>query len=279
MNENNAAVETEAIDDSVFDEEWGDASADDDMDLSEPTEAETTEGPEDQRTEGEPAEAEKPAEAAENTEPEQQKAEGKSWKLKHNGEEVDADEAKMVELAQKGLDYDRVRGERDSFKNEHPKYADYENFLTELATNAGTDIPGLMENVRASMLMQQAEAAGKPISQETAVQQLRQREQAAKEQAEAAEQQAAQRQKANVDAFLAAYPGVKAEDVPVEILQEGFANGDLVGAYARWENKQLKAELETLKQNQKNKERSTGSRKSAGASTPKDDFDDAWDSF
>jgi hypothetical protein len=111
------------------------------------------------------------------------------------------------------------------------------------------------------------------------VQQLRQQEQAAKAQAAAAEQQAAQRQKANVDAFLAAYPGVKAEDVPVEILQEGFANGDLVGAYARWENKQLKAELETLKQNQKNKERSTGSRKSAGASTPKDDFDDAWDSF
>lgn len=276
MDENNAAVETEAIDDSVFDEEWGDASADDDMDLSEPTEAETREEPEDQRPEGETAEAEKPAEAAENTEPEQQKAEGKSWKLKHNGEEVDADEAKMVELAQKGLDYDRVRGERDSFKNEHPKYAEYETFLNELAKNAGTDVPGLMEGVRASMLMQKAEAEGKPISQDAAVQQLRQQEQAAKAESEAAD---AAKKQANLNAFMKAYPGVKAEDVPLKVLQEGFANGDLVGAYARWENEKLKAELETLKQNQKNKDRSTGSRKSAGASTPKDDFDDAWDSF
>lgn len=265
-----AAAAEEFSEDSAFDAGWGDAPAEDDgFDLGE-NEATAEEKAEEQGAEDaetKETEPEGKAEAAENQ---------RSWKLKHNGEEVDADEAKMVELAQKGLDYDRVRGERDSFKNEHPKYAEYETFLNELAKNAGTDVPGLMENVRASMLMQKAEAEGKPISQEAAVQQLRQQEQAAKAESEAAD---AAKKQANLKAFMEAYPGVKAEDVPLKVLQEGFERGDLAGAYARWENRQLKDELETLKQNQKNKERSTGSRRSAGAATPKDDFDEAWDSF
>ena len=38
-------------------------------------------------------------------------------------------------------------------------------------------------------------------------------------------------------------------------------------AVASYQNKKLKEELKTLKQNQKNKERSTGSKKSAGKKT------------
>ena len=278
MDENNSAVETEVIDDTVFDEGWGDAPAGDkDMDLSEPEESAE---PEDQRP-AEDAEAQEQPEAVEEqTEEkpaEERKAEGRSWKLKHNGEDVDADEAKMIELAQKGLDYDRVREDRDRFKDEHPKYAEYEKFLNELAQSAGTDVAALMENVRASMLMQKAEKDGKPITQEAAVSQLRAEAAAAK--AAEAQQAEAARKQANLRSFMAAYPNVKAEDVPLKVLQEGFESGDLAGAYARYENKQLKEELETLKQNKKNTERSAGSRRSSGNKTPKDDFDDAWDSF
>lgn len=224
MDENESMIADET---AAFDEDWeaSPGDADDDMDLS---------------ADGESGAAEPEDEAAENQ---------RSWILKHNGAEVAADEAKMVELAQKGLDYDRVRGERDSFKAEHPRYAAYESFLAELAASAGTDVDGLIHNVRAGMQARQPAAETDPA-----------------------------RKTANLKAFLAAYPGVKAEDVPIEVLREGFARGDLAGAYARHENRQLREELETLRQTQKNKERSTGSRTSTGDASPQDDFDAVWDS-
>jgi hypothetical protein len=289
------AAETESVefDEAAFDAAWEDApdeaSADgentdgEEAPEAEPAEQAEAEGVEDTATETEP-EAEQPA--AEHQ---------RSWKLKHNGEEVDADEARMVELAQKGLDYDRVREDRDKFKTEYPKYADYEKFLQEMAESAGTDVPGLMENVRVGLLVKKAQAEGKTLSEAAAIQQVR-REATARantaqaeqptEQQNTPEQNEETRRRENIRVFCENHPGVKAEDIPQDVLQEGIASGDLSGTYDRWEIKQLKEqlgtarkELETEKQNKMNKERSTGSRKSAGATTPKDDFDDAWDSF
>lgn len=288
------AAETESVefDEAAFDAAWEDAPAeDDDMDLSDGEEAPEAEPAEQAEAEGTENTATEPEPEAEQTAAEHQR----SWKLKHNGEEVDADEARMVELAQKGLDYDRVRGERDTFKNEHPKYADYEKFLQEMAEGAGTDVPGLMENVRVGLLVKKAQAEGKTLSEAAAIQQVR-REATARANTVQAEQPAGQQstpeqnaeaqKRENVRVFCEKHPGVKAEDIPLEVLQEGLASGDLSGTYDRWEIKQLKEqlgnarkELETEKQNKMNKERSTGSRKSAGATGPKDDFDDAWDSF
>ena len=198
----------------------------------------------------------------------------------------------MVELAQKGLDYDRIRGERDSYKTEHPKYADYEKFLQEMAESAGTDVPGLMENVRVSLLVKKAQAEGKTLSEAAAIQQVR-REATARANTVQAEQPAEQqktpeqneetRRRENIRVFCENHPGVKAEDIPQDVLQEGIASGDLSGTYDRWEIKQLKEqlgnarkELETEKQNKMNKERSTGSRKSAGSASKDQSFDALW---
>ena len=278
MDENRVDAVENVAEDSAFDDEWGDApNVEDDLDLSDGEQTEPT---------AEESEAEGTKDAvAEEPEPEaEQPAAGnqRSWKLKHNGTEVDADEAKMVELAQKGLDYDRIRGERDTFKNEHPKYADYEKFLGEMAESAGTDVPGLIENVRASLLVKKAKAEGRTLSEAAAIQQVRN---GAKTEAAAEKTQEMQR-KENIGAFLRTHPNVKADQIPIEVLKEGIERGDLSGSYDRWENSQLRErlkstekELETMKENQKNKERSTGSRKSAGATSPKDDFDAGWDSL
>lgn len=84
---------------------------------------------------------------------------------------------------------------------------------------------------------------------------------------------------AQLKRFLETYPEVKAESIPQDVWQDSFAHGgDLTGAYARWENKQLKAQLAQMKQAQQNKTRSTGSRKTAGAAVSKDSFDEGWDS-
>lgn len=290
MDENNIEVEElEAIDQAAFDEAWEDAP--DEIESS----GQTEDGDADEELE-EQQPAEEPTEdkEAESTEPEAEQPEAehqRGWKLKHNGEEIDADETKMIELAQKGLDYDRVRGERDTFKSEHPKYADYEKFLGEMAESAGTDVPGLMESVRASLLVKKAQAEGKTMSEAAAIQQVRQEaaarmngdkagdraEQQTPEQAEEA------KRRETIRVFVAGHPTVKAEDIPQDVLQAGLASGDLAGAYDRWEIKQLKAkldnvqkELETAKLNQKNKERSTGSRKSAGSASKDQTFDALW---
>ncbi len=77
--------------------------------------------------------------------------------------------------------------------------------------------------------------------------------------------------------FIEAYPGVKGDEIPDEVWQESFRTGDLVGAYARYENRVLKERLDKFEQNQKNKDRSTGSRKTAGSSKVKDAIDLDWD--
>lgn len=277
----NEKVETEDID---YFEGW-----DDDLDTEEAG-TETTE-PNEEATEevqDQPAEGAEDEEAEKSEPVDQPKVEEpKSWKLKHNGEEVDADEAKMVELAQKGLDYDRVRGERDTFKSEHPKYADYEKFLQEMAESAGTDVPGLMESVRVSLLVKKAQAEGKTLSEAAAIQQVR-REALAKTTPKAEEpvQQKTpseeDKRRETIKAFVNSHPTVKADDIPRDVLQEGLASGDLSGAYDRWEIKQLKEklgnfqkELETAKQNQKNKERSTGSKRTS-SSVAADPWFDGW---
>jgi len=283
------AEETEVTEqiESAFDEEWEDAPADDnDFDLSDDTEAaeaehQSEEADEQEETEAEPEETpeDKPAAGAE--------AEHQRFHLKHNGEERDVDTEEVVALAQKGLDYDRVRQERDTFKDQHPKFKDYESFLSELAEASGTDIPGLMEQTRATLLVQKAKAEGRELSEAAAIAQIRAESRKAAEKPAAEEpkpektpeQEQEEQRKANVAAFVKAYPGVKAEDIPKEVWEDCFRTGDLTGAYARWENRKLKTENEQLKQNQKNKERSTGSRRSAGATTPKDAFDEAWDSI
>lgn len=277
MDENNNIAEEVEIDQAEFDAAWEDA-----LDAETESKEETSEEPEEESPE-EPEE--EPTEDKETTEPEAEHQRG--WKLKHNGEEIDADEAKMVELAQKGLDYDRVRGERDAFKNEHPKYADYEKFLGEMAESAGTDVPGLMESVRVSLLVKKAQAEGKTLSEAAAIQQVRRealarttRDEKPAEQPEQAEEA---KRRETIRAFVASHPTVKAEDIPQDVLKAGLASGDLAGAYDRWEIKQLKAqlgnvqkELETAKLNQKNKERSTGSRKSAGSASKDQAFDALW---
>lgn len=280
MDENNNAVETEDLGDIDYFEGWDDDS-EPEVEETE-TETEPAEEVQDQPTEEEPETTE---ETAQDSEP--AKAEVKNWKLKHNGEEVDADEAKMVELAQKGLDYDRVRSERDTFKNEHPKYADYEKFLEEMAESAGTDVPGLMENVRVSLMVKKAKAEGKTLSEAAAIQQVR-REALSRNTPDKVEEPAKQenseetRRRETIRAFCQTHPTVKAEDIPLAVLQEGVSSGDLSGAYDRWEIKQLKEkldsvqkELETTKQNQKNKERSTGSKRNS-SSVSSDPWFEGW---
>ena len=103
-----------------------------------------------------------------------------------------------------------------------------------------------------------------------------------KKEAQAKSQEEAKRQEQFLR-FARTYPKVKPNDIPKDVW-DAFKDGeDLVNAYARFENRELKekvskleSQLETAKKNSENKRRSAGSQRSAGSASEMDEFDRAW---
>ena len=192
----------------------------------------------------------------------------------------------VVTLAQKGLNYDRVLGERDTAKAEVTRLQEYESFLQELAGPDNLSIEDLIDSTRAEVL-----AKKEGLDPAVALQRIKLdrdkrafEAQKSKEQADQRAKQAEEeRQQEDFKRFVQAYPGVKAQDIPAEVWEKVRGGVPLVTAYAQHENKQLreenealKAKVETAEQNKKNKERSTGSQSSAGKSSKKDIFEELW---
>ena len=288
MNENQITPEVEAVesqtegaetetetDEDGWPTEWTDAVEEDNGDEGETDEVTTgadqpTEEPKPEETK----DADKPAE----TEPEQKTEEEDQFlELKHMDtvRKVNRDEAKV--LAQKGLDYDRIRGERDAMQKDYAQLKKYESFLNDLKGDFPS-IEAMMTDTRARML---AEKEG--ISYADAVAKVGVMQQGAQPQQTQVQQ--GQPKVPAVDQFVQKYPGVKAEEIPQAVWDEVKRTGDLVGAYENYQNtkvkdekiKNLELEIETLKQNQKNAARSTGSATSSGKTSGKSLIQQLWD--
>ena len=187
------------------------------------------------------------------------------------------DKDEIQTFVQKGMDYDRKVSKLNA------KVAEYEDFLKEFAEPSGLTIEHLMDSARARMLMRKKSAEGDDISEADAIFQVQKaRAEKAASKQEAKEQPAEVQQNATpteVSRFLEVYPNVKAEDIPQSVWDDVKKTGDLLGAYTRYENAELKRKMTVLETNKKNEMRSTGSRKTAGASKPRDAFDEGWDSI
>ena len=276
---------------AAFDTDWNETAPDEgDFDLSDDTsdaepdtedaaESEDT-GSEEDTTAEEPAESETPDEEDKQTETEEQQEEKghQLYTLKTPKGEKQCSLDEVLVYANKGMDYDGMRQDRDRLRD----------FLKEMAAPLNLSVEELIDNTRARMLIQQKKEAGEELSEMEALT-IIQRNRAEKQaEAQATDEKAAsEAAKAQmIRAFVNEFPDVKATDIPADVWAECNRTGDLAGAYRKYadglkdsEIKRLKKENETLKQNQKNKDRSTGPRRSAGAATPKDPFDEAWDSF
>lgn len=276
---------------AAFDTDWNETAPDeDDFDLSDDTsdaepdtedaaESEDTGSKEDTTTE-DPAESETPDEEDKQTETEEQQEEKghQLYTLKTPKGEKQCSLDEVLVYANKGMDYDGMRHDRDRLRD----------FLKEMAAPLNLSVEELIDNTRARMLIQQKKEAGEELSEMEALT-IIQRNRAEKQaEAQATDEKAAsEAAKAQmIRAFVNEFPDVKATDIPADVWAECSRTGDLAGAYRKYadglkdkEIARLSKENETLKQNQKNKDRSTGPRRSAGAATPKDPFDEAWDSF
>lgn len=224
------------------------------------------------------------------TETTEQKADApeKTWTLRHMDETKNVGEAEMVTLAQKGMDYDRIRAKYDESKpameilsifakQKGVSVADYVSFLRTEAKKAD----GLSEaEARRSIELEDREAAVTAREAEQAA------ERQAAEQANAAASAAAQRRKADIDEFAREYPDVarNPDAIPKEVWDAVAAGSSLTVAYAKYTAKQAREEAERTRsaaqaaqQNVKNAARSTGSMQSAGQNAGgRDPFLEGW---
>ena len=271
MEENTVEVQvdegSENLTEDVLFDGW-----DDDVEVPDNETAEEVTEPADQPQETEPQPEETPSVQEEKApETEAPKTEEPApdadqyLELKHLDEvrKVSREEAKV--LAQKGMDYDRIRSKLDEAANANAKLKVYEDFLQEIKGNFNT-VEDLMTDTRAKILA--APAQQPQYGSEDFIQQMKQRSYAA---------------------FAKKHPDILPKDIPMEVWEDVNTNTyNLETSYERYMAKSelantktelanMKAEIEALKQNKINEEKAVGSLKTAGAAKTADKYLEGWD--
>jgi len=283
----NEAVSTEEISDDILFEGWGDGSVTEKVEEEEPEEETETESEETDQSEAEEAEDASDDNEEEDTETEEDEEEEEAdqrFTLKHLDEVKEVGRDEVITLAQKGLDYDRIRKERDQLKAEKAALKEHEDFLSELAELAGQSVDELMISTKARLIVNDEKKKGRDITFEQAryrvesdLKDLKKAKAAETEEPVKAEEETGpsiqELREANFMRFVAVYPDVK--EIPSEVWKE-FGDGstkELTDIYARYENKKLKERIAELEQKPK---RSTGSRRSNGNPVKDDDLFAGW---
>ena len=295
MNEDNNNV-IETIDDSTditeiagsFDDGWGDAPEEveeDGFDMGETVD--------EQDDTDEPAREEAEEESGEDNAAEERREQSprptdevKTYTLKGIGGEKTVSEEEYRTFAQKGLDYDGLRADRDKLREENGRFSQNEAFLKELAEQSGfEDVQELIDNTRARIYKDRMAQEGKEVSDFEALHHVQREAAKAAQTVKGSEKTEEQRKNEEISAFVKEFPDVKAEQIPASVWEEVGKGGSLIQLYRDHVNKEkdaeitrLKAENEKLKTENKNRERSTGSLKSYGNTQKKDAFDEGWDS-
>ena len=211
-----------------------------------------------------------------------------TWELRHLGEVKQANEAEMVALAQKGMDYDRLRSQYDEFK---PVMDILSTFANKQGMNTKDYIANLRAQVKQAEGLSEADARRSvELEDREAVIAAAEAERTAQEAERARAQQIAaeaeSRRQADIAEFQQTFPDAAKEPdkIPPQVWAEVRKGSSLVAAYARYavsaarqDAANAQRESAAAQQNQKNASRSTGSMKSAGAGLKvKDPFLEGW---
>lgn len=195
---------------------------------------------------------------------------------------------------QKGMDYDRVKGQLENEQNRgnelQTKLDEQKPIMDVLelaAEDSGMSIPELLEQVHLGMLMgrgmteKEAKAELRALKAEKQVKTNAEKATPAKEEkAEPSDEHRAQRE---VEEFMRNFPGVSLTDDQIQKMKPDVQNGmSMTAAYLKMENARLKAEAEQQKQKdaaaaqiKKNRAKAPGSQRDSGGQrtrTAEDDF-------
>lgn len=298
-------MENESMDFEEFFDAF-DAPGEDDGNQTDPE----TEGTETEETAQEPAGDQETGEtdSEENT-PEQEKkpendsseadkpAETQKFTIKVNKGTREVELPEMTELAQKGADYDRVKGQLETSRTNEAnlqKTVDEQSPIMEVlqlaAKDAGVDVAELVDSIHVGLLkgkgMTEAEARAeiRAAKAEKAVNDLKNKP-AQEEKPETDSNQ--ERAKREIAEFQTAFPGVQLNQETLDKLAPDVQNGmTLTSAYLKMENARLTAELaeqkralEAEKQNQKNRRQAAPGQNDSGGGREKDAFEDFFTAF
>lgn len=255
-------------------------SEDDGNQTEEETSEEVAEANEEEQEPSE--EPEEPAGQPE-AEPTKEQKEEELFDLKFNKEIRKVSRQEVTELAQKGLNHDRILEQRDHLQQENAELLKFKQdneaiigLLDAAAQKSGTDRNTFLQSVRENAYVSQGlsrDAAHERVLREDAEQRLSRTEQleAAKDKGQQEQEQARQQ---DIERFLKLYKDVDPNTIPKEVWDDVRNGETLVSAYGRYENRQLaesnrklQESLNALKQNEKNKQKSIGSAKTEGKET------------
>lgn len=228
--------------------------------------------------------------------PQSQESPEETFTLKVNKEEKTYSREEVISLAQKGADYDRVKGQLEQSRQTAEELQgkldgqqEAMDVLSELAKNSSTDIPGILRNLRLGLLKQQG------LSDEAAEERLlrmdAERENAALKAAAKAEEPpqetSAQRAQRELAELREVYPNAElSQEVLSKLMPDVQGGMPLLEAYHKYENAQKDAQIAELqrqlaaeKQNKENIATSPGSQKDSGGKRTKSDYDDFLEAF
>lgn len=209
-----------------------------------------------------------------------------TFELTYLGEKRTVNRAEVVQLAQKGLNHDRLQEQWNGLKAARDELQGWrqanqgavDEVTAYLKETGGNDIGQVLDELRVSQMQKQGlseDVARERVARQRAERQLMAGK-ASQSQAENRRQKAAD----DIAAFRRAYPDVAVDAALLGRLKDDLAaTGNLASAYLRAENRRLVAELEASKkaaaaaaQNASNRQRSAGSQKSSGDEAQDDPF-------
>ena len=208
--------------------------------------------------------------------------------LKHLDEVKTVTREEAQALAQKGLDYDRIREERDQLRSFREENGPAIALVQKYAQRNNMTIPEYLEFCRVQEVMSEqhvSEEAAKnqvalekrelDVSRREEVQAEKERKASEAKQSEESEQERIRR---DVNQFLADYPQVKPTEIPPEvfdIVRRDKASLSL--AYGKWLISKQADELKALKAQASAREKSPGSLSGSLGSAKTDPVFEGWD--
>ena len=232
---------------AAFDEAWEDAPTDNDDDLGTDdgsdgeVSADNAEAEPAAENAGDETEETAPTEGSQTEETPEEEHEAQEGHQLYTLKSLDGEKQYAIEdvlkLANKGLDYDGLRQDRDRLR-------EYEGFLKELAVAADMSVEELVDSTRARIYAQKKRDEGEEISEVQALMAVQREKAIKKAEAEAAGKPDASRM---IHAFISEFKNVEAKDIPESVWKEAHETGDLAGAYRKYASQQKDAEIERLR--------------------------------
>lgn len=189
-----------------------------------------------------------------------------SFTLKHMGAVKTVGRDEVVVLAQKGMDYDRIRGKYDEAQSALNQNNEAIEVLRDMAELSGMTTNELIKATRTQLMTKQA-----------GNDRLRSQREADNQANPDNEDPNIQRRQKEISEFITEYgTSVDPTAIPSEVWQSVAKGKTLLSAYQAWELKKLRAENNAAGKTSENKGKSVGSRKTAGSGWRRDAIAADW---